>query len=273
MDSPSSSPDGFGGAILRGGGATAPRGGAEPRARRGAPGDPPALRIEGLSSGYGDVPIVREVGFAVERGEVLAIMGRNGAGKTTLVDSIAGLLPVSAGSIDLEGRDVTSLDASARARLGLGYVPQGRGIFARLSVEENLRMGAAIGGRPERADLERAFEWFPILEERRRQRAGTLSGGEQQMLAIGRVMTGSPTLLVLDEPSEGIQPSIVQAIARVIARQNREAGLTVLLVEQNVDLVYLAADRCGVMNKGSVETWLAPDSLADPRTVRRYLAL
>ena len=265
MDSPSSSPEGFDGAALRGG--------AEPRARRGAPNAPPALRIEGVSSGYGGIPIVREVSFAVERGEVLAIMGRNGVGKTTLADSIAGLLPVSAGRIDLEGRDVTSLDASARARLGVGYVPQGRGIFARLSVEENLRMGSTIGGRPESADLERAFEWFPILEERRRQRAGTLSGGEQQMLAIGRVMAGSPVLLVLDEPSEGIQPSIVQMIARVITRHNREAGLTVLLVEQNVDLVYLAADRCGVMNKGSVETWLDPDSLADERTVRRYLAL
>lgn len=231
------------------------------------------LRIEGISSGYGGISIVREVSLAVERGEVLAVMGRNGAGKTTLVDSVAGLLPVSAGSIDLEGHDVTSLDASARARLGLGYVPQGRGIFARLSVEENLRMGSTIGGRPERADIERAFDWFPILKERRRQRAGTLSGGEQQMLAIGRVMAGSPTLLLLDEPSEGIQPSIVQMIAEVITRQNREAGLTVLLVEQNVDLVYLAADRCGVMNKGSIEAWFVPDSLTDPQTVRRYLAL
>ena len=249
------------------------RRGAAPRARGAAPGAGPALRVEGIASGYGGIPILRSASFEVERGEVLAVAGRNGAGKTTLVDTIAGLLPLSAGRIELDARDVTALDAAARARLGLAYVPQGRGIFARLSVEENLRMGSAIGGDPRNANLERAFEWFPILRERRRQRAGTLSGGEQQMLAIGRVMAGSPTLLVLDEPSEGIQPSIVHTIAEVITRQNREAGLTVLLVEQNVDLVYLTADRCAVMNKGAIETWLAPESLIDPQTARRYLAL
>ena len=256
---------------IDGGGAL--RSGAAPGVRGKARAADPVLRLEGIASGYGGIPIVRDLSLEVRLGEVLAVVGRNGAGKTTLVDTVGGLLPVSAGSIELHARDVTRLDAAARARRGLGYVPQGRGIFTRLSVEENLRMGAAIGGRPEGPHLERAFEWFPILEERRRQRAGTLSGGEQQMLSMGRVMAGSPTLLVLDEPSEGIQPSIVQLIAEVITRQNQEAGLTVLLVEQNVDLVYLTADRCVVMNKGRIETWLDPDSLNDPHTVRRYLAL
>ena len=237
------------------------------------PGGAAALKLTDVSAGYGGVPVLREVSLEVQYGEVLAIVGRNGVGKTTLAEAIAGLLRVHSGRIDLHGRDATASDARIRARAGLGYVPQGRGIFARLSVEENLRLGAMIGNRPDTADLDRAFEWFPILRRRRRQRAGTLSGGEQQMLAIGRALVGVPSLLVLDEPSEGIQPSVVQDIAEVISWQNREAGLTVLLVEQNIDLVRWAADRCAVMDKGRIVASLAPAGLADPATARRYLAI
>ncbi|MGI9414340.1 MAG: ABC transporter ATP-binding protein [Hyphomicrobiales bacterium] len=239
--------------------------------------DPPIgevmLQFEGVSSGHGGIPIVRDVTLDVRTGEVLAIVGRNGVGKTTFVDTVAGLLRASAGRIYFDGHEITARSASERARLGLGYVPQGRGNFARLTVEENLRMGELVGGDPNSADFERVYGWFPILRQRKRQRAGTLSGGEQQMLAVGRVLVGKPKLLVLDEPSEGIQPSIVQDIARIIRDQNETDGLTVLLVEQNIDLVFMTADRCVVMDKGTIATWLEPETLCDPAVVRQHLAI
>lgn len=231
------------------------------------------LHFENVSSGYGGIPIVRDVTLDVRAGEVLAIVGRNGVGKTTFVDTVAGLLHASTGRIFFDGREITARSASARARLGLGYVPQGRGNFTRLTVEENLRMGELVGGDPDNVDFEQVYRWFPILEQRRRQRAGTLSGGEQQMLAVGRALVGNPKLLVLDEPSEGIQPSIVQDIAQIICDQNEEIGLTVLLVEQNIDLVFMAADRCVVMDKGTIATWLEPEMLCDPVVVRQHLAI
>ena len=233
------------------------------------------LGLDAVTSGYGGIPIVREVSLEVGTGEIVAIVGRNGVGKTTLIDTIAGLLPVMSGGITFRGRDVTHADARARARSGMGYVPQGRGIFARLSVEENLRMGELVGagrGRAEAA-FERVYDWFPRLAERRRQRAGTLSGGEQQMLAIGRILVGQPSILLLDEPSEGIQPTIVALIADVITKLNREDALTVLLVEQNIDLVSATAHRCVVVDKGATAAVLAPEELADPEIARRYLAI
>ena len=231
------------------------------------------LGLDAVTSGYGGIPIVREVSLEVEAGEIVAIVGRNGVGKTTLIDTIAGLLPVMSGGITFRGRDVTHADARARARSGMGYVPQGRGIFARLSVEENLRMGEMVGGGRAEAAFERVYDWFPRLRERRRQRAGTLSGGEQQMLAIGRILVGRPSILLLDEPSEGIQPTIVALIADVITKLNREDALTVLLVEQNIDLVSATAHRCVVVDKGATAAVLAPEELADPEIARRYLAI
>ncbi len=231
------------------------------------------LGLEGVTSGYGGIPIVREVSLEVENGEIVAIVGRNGVGKTTLIETVAGLLPVMEGGITFRGQDVTRADARDRARLGMGYVPQGRGIFSRLSVEENLRMGELVGGGRAEAAFERVYEWFPRLRERRRQRAGTLSGGEQQMLAIGRILVGQPSILLLDEPSEGIQPTIVEQIADVIATLNRDNALTVLLVEQNIDLVCATAHRCIVVDKGATAATLTPDELADPEVARRYLAI
>lgn len=231
------------------------------------------LSLDSVSSGYGGIPILRDVTLAVEQGEVVAIVGRNGVGKSTLVQTIAGLIKGSGGRIAISGRDITDLDARGRARLGMGYVPQGRGIFTRLTVAENLQMGELVGASNERHDYERVYDWFPILKERRRQRAGTLSGGEQQMLAIGRVLIGNPVLLLLDEPSEGIQPSIVEQIAEVALTLNEAHGLTILLVEQNLDLVFMTADRCVVMDKGTIIDTLSPETLSDPETARRYLAI
>ena len=231
------------------------------------------LALDAVTSGYGGIPIVREVSLEVGTGEIVAIVGRNGVGKTTLIETIAGLLPVMGGGITFRGKDVTRSDARGRARLGMGYVPQGRGIFSRLSVEENLRMGELVGGGRAAAAFGRVYEWFPHLAERRRQRAGTLSGGEQQMLAIGRILVGQPSILLLDEPSEGIQPTIVEQIADVIAELNRDDALTVLLVEQNIDLVCAIAQRCIVVDKGATAATLSPDELADPEVARQYLAI
>jgi branched-chain amino acid transport system ATP-binding protein len=235
---------------------------------------PPLLQLDSVSSGYGGIPIVRDMTFMLQTGQVLAIIGRNGVGKTTLVKTIAGILKVIKGTIVFGGESVTHYDSLAMARRGIGYVPQGRGIFARLTVDENLRVGETVGSSTAlNGHYERVYDWFPRLKERRRQRAGTLSGGEQQMLAIGRVMVGNPTMLLLDEPSEGIQPNIVEQIAEVIIDQNTKVGLSTLLVEQNIGFVQLAARRCLVMDKGTVVASLTSDQLGDSEVASRYLAI
>jgi branched-chain amino acid transport system ATP-binding protein len=231
------------------------------------------LSLDNINSGYGGIPIVRNVDLGVAEGEVVALVGRNGVGKTTLIHTVIGLVPLSAGHISFNGSDISTMDASQRARQGIGLVPQGRGIFTRLTVVENLMMGETIGDLSTHRDYERVFEWFPILKQRRGQKAGTLSGGEQQMVAIGRILIGNPKLLLLDEPSEGIQPSIVEQIAEIICDLNEVQELTVLLVEQNLDLVHMTADRCMVMDNGTITDTLTPESLADPETAKRYLAI
>jgi branched-chain amino acid transport system ATP-binding protein len=231
------------------------------------------LALESLKSGYDDVPILRDLSLAVETGASIAIVGRNGVGKTTLVKTIVGLIRTTGGRIVFDGHDVTGLEAQQRTRLGIGYVPQGRGIFARLTVWENLCMGELVGPRRDRYEYERIYDLFPILKARRTQKAGTLSGGEQQMLAIGRILLGRPSLLVLDEPSEGVQPSIVEQIATVLAQQHAENGLTILLVEQNLDVVYMVSEHCIVMEKGAIIAHHSPEELADPELARRYLAI
>lgn len=232
------------------------------------------LRLESVTSGYGGIPINRAVSLEVRPAEIVALVGRNGVGKTTLVKTVVGLVAPTSGRIVFAGSDVTRTDASERAIAGIGYVPQGRGIFGRLTVEENLVMGDRIGrGQGGGRAMDRVLEWFPVLGERRRQRGGTLSGGQQQMLAIGRVLVGEPRLMILDEPSEGIQPNIVQRIGEIIRRLNAEQGLTTLLVEQNIDLVLACAHRCLVMDKGSIVAELTTADLANPQTARRYLAI
>lgn len=231
------------------------------------------LALEDLSSGYGGIPIVRRMSFSVGTGEAVAIVGRNGVGKTTLVRTIARLRPIMNGTIKFKAKDIAGVDPSGVARMGLGYAPQGRGIFSRLTVAENLRMGQSVGhGKPPYHD-ERVFEWFPVLKRRLKQLAGTLSGGEQQMLSIGRLLVGNPDFLLLDEPSEGVQPSIVEAIAEVVVRHSETTGMAVLLVEQNLDLVSMIAERCLVMENGAVTATLSPDDLLDPAVAQKYLAV
>jgi urea ABC transporter ATP-binding protein UrtE len=230
------------------------------------------LTVEGLRSGYGGKPVLQGVDLSVRDREVTAVIGRNGVGKSTLMKAVIGLLPTTDGAIRFNGADIGAETPHVRARRGIGYVPQGRDVFPRMSVEENLRVGLSISGA-RTADFEPVYAYFPILKERRRQTAGTLSGGQQQQLAIGRVLVGQPTLLLLDEPSEGIQPSIVQDIARIVVELNQKTGLTVVLVEQNIDMIRAMAQRCYVMDKGRVVAELTPAMLDDSAVVRRYLAV
>lgn len=230
------------------------------------------LTIDGLRSGYGGKPVLQGVDLSVRDREVTAVIGRNGVGKSTLMKAVIGLLRTTDGTIQFNGADIGAETPHVRARRGIGYVPQGRDVFPRMSVEENLRVGLSISGA-RTADFEPVYAYFPILKERRRQAAGTLSGGQQQQLAIGRVLVGQPTLLLLDEPSEGIQPSIVQDIARIVVELNRKTGLTVVLVEQNIDMIRAMAQRCFVMDKGRVVAELMPAMLDDGAVVRRYLAV
>jgi len=233
--------------------------------------EPPLLSVHGLRCGYGGKPVLQGVDLDVRAGEIVAVIGRNGVGKSTLIKALMGLLPADAGSIHFRGAQINAVAAHRRARLGIGYVPQGRDVFPRLSVEENLCVGGSISGGL--AGYEPAYRNFPVLRERRRQAAGTMSGGQQQQLAIGRVLVGRPALMLLDEPSEGIQPSIVQDIARIGIELNRQDGLTIVLVEQNIDMIRAMAQRCYVMDKGRIVAVLTPEMLDDRDTVRRYLAV
>jgi urea transport system ATP-binding protein len=234
----------------------------------------PLLEVHELRAGYGATPILQGVEFSMGKGEIVAIIGRNGVGKTTLMKCLIGLLPATAGTILYDRGDITAEDANVRARRGIGYIPQGRGIFPRLTVAENLIMGEMIGtangGKKLRELVDR---YFPILGSRSSQRAGTMSGGEQQQLAIGRALIGNPDLVLLDEPSEGIQPSIVQQIAENIKKLNAEIGLTVLFVEQNIDMIMSMAQRCYVMDKGAIVDQVAPHDLGNDKVMRKYLAI
>jgi branched-chain amino acid transport system ATP-binding protein len=231
------------------------------------------LSLHDLTAGYGQTRILRSVSIAVERREIVAVIGRNGVGKSTLMKAIMGLVRCMDGSIRFNGEDITSRKTHLRARGGIGYIPQGRGIFPDLTVAENLSVGELINAQAGGKSADLAYDYFPRLKERRRQRAGTLSGGEQSMLAIGRVLVGKPELLVLDEPSEGVQPNIIAQIGDNLLQINRDLGLTVLFVEQNVDLIRRLAQRCYVIDKGSVVARVGPDQLADDDALHKYLAI
>jgi urea transport system ATP-binding protein len=209
------------------------------------------LSVSNLNQYYGGSHILRDLAFEVPSGKVTALLGRNGVGKTTLLRTLMGLLPAATGSVVFGALDLTRVAPYQRARAGIGYVPQGREIFPRLTVEENLKMGLAT--RPRGAGVpERVFELFPVLKQMLRRRGGDLSGGQQQQLAIGRALAMGPTLLVLDEPTEGIQPSIIKDIERVIRALAQTGEMAILLVEQYYDFARSLADQYLVMERGEI---------------------
>jgi branched-chain amino acid transport system ATP-binding protein len=230
------------------------------------------LDIRGLEVRYGGIRAVKGIDLEIAAGELVCLIGANGAGKSSTLRAVSGLAPAAPGSIRFDGRDLAGVPAYARARAGLVMVPEGRGVFAQLSVEENLAMGAyARSDSGVASDRERVFELFPRLAERCRQTAGTLSGGEQQMLAIGRALMSRPKLLALDEPSMGLAPIAAQKILQVI-RDINSTGVTVLLVEQNARSALALSHRAYVMESGQITlSGEARALLADPRVREAYL--
>jgi urea transport system ATP-binding protein len=209
------------------------------------------LKVEGLNQFYGGSHILRNLGFDAQVGEVTVVLGRNGVGKTTLLKCLMGVVPVKTGTITLDGKDITRAPSYDRVRAGIGYVPQGRDIFGRLTVDENLRMGLATkpGGTPIPSEL---FELFPVLKQMIHRRGGDLSGGQQQQLAIARALAAGPKLLILDEPTEGIQPSIIKDIGRVIRMLADRKTMAIVLVEQFYDFAAELADQYLVMERGEI---------------------
>jgi branched-chain amino acid transport system ATP-binding protein len=234
------------------------------------------LSIENLSAGYSAIPVLKDVSIKVVTGQFVAIVGPNGAGKTTLFKTISGIVRPSAGSITFEGVDLLSIPASQRAHLGIAHVPEGRQVFPSLTVMENLEVGATTeaGRRGWKQNIERIFEWLPVLAERRDQFAGTMSGGQQQMLAIGRGLASSPKLLMLDEPSMGLAPTIADFIFERLIEIRQQSGLTVLLVEQRVAEALESADHGYVLEAGRVVLQGNNQTLrADDRVRRAYLGM
>ena len=231
------------------------------------------LQVNQLNQYYGAAHTLRGVSINVEKGQCLSLLGRNGVGKTTLLKCLMGVLPVANGSVMLEGVDITKLKPHQRAALGIAYVPQGREIFARLTVEENLLMGmATLPGKKASRIKGEVFELFPVLKEMLQRRGGDLSGGQQQQLAIARALLAEPKLIILDEPTEGIQPSIIKDIGRVIRLLRERGDMGILLCEQYFDFARELADNFVVMSRGEVVA-AGNQSEMDNENVKKHLAV
>ena len=231
------------------------------------------LEVRDLVTAYGLGPVIHGVSLGVEAGEAVCLLGRNGAGKTTTLRSIIGLTPPRSGRIEFKGEEITGRQPFEVARLGIGYVPDDRRVFAELTVEENLEIVRRVTGRKGRWTIERVYGLFPVLTELRLKHGAGLSGGEQKMLAIGRALMGNPTLLALDEPSEGLSPLMVEALIKAI-HQIREEGVTLLAADQNVKFARRIADRGYIMEKGEIRFSGRLEELwANEQVIRRYLAV
>ena len=231
------------------------------------------LQVDQLNQYYGSSHTLRGISLSVKKGECLALLGRNGVGKTTLLKCMMGVLPVASGSVMLEGKNITRLTPHERARLGIAYVPQGREIFARLTVEENLLMGMATkSGKKASIIKGEVYELFPVLKEMLQRRGGDLSGGQQQQLAIARALLAEPKLIIFDEPTEGIQPSIIKDIARVISLLRERGDMGIVLCEQYFDFARALADKFVVLSRGEVVASGTQDAM-DGDDIRKHLAV
>jgi branched-chain amino acid transport system ATP-binding protein len=231
------------------------------------------LDVQGLKTAYGRIPILNGISFAVREGEFVGILGHNGMGKTTLLKALMGFLPATGGRVHFADSDITAAEPYRRARLGLGYVPQGREIFPALTVHENLRMGCSKHAGDEQDTIGAVLEEFPRLKRLLDRAGGALSGGEQQLLALARCLCGRPRLILLDEPTEGIQPSIIDEIVEVLQRLRDESGLTMILVEQNLDFIAALSRRILIIQKGTITRELRPDDLADASLVGEFIGI
>jgi branched-chain amino acid transport system ATP-binding protein len=232
------------------------------------------LDVQGLRTGYGRIPILNGIGFMVDEGEFIGILGHNGMGKTTLLRALMGFLPATSGRVQFAGQDVTALEPYRRARLGLAYVPQGRDIFPGLSVYDNLRMGCTKApNRSESDTIAVVLEEFPRLKTLLDRSGGALSGGEQQLLAIARCLCGGPRVVLLDEPTEGIQPSIIDEIVETLQRLKDNSGLTMILVEQNLDFIAALSQRILVIQKGRITQEVKPDDLHQASLVGEFIGI
>ena len=231
------------------------------------------LEVSELAAGYGRIPILGGVSFSVARGEFVGILGHNGMGKTTLLRALMGYIPATAGRVVLEDADITRAEPYRRARAGMGYVPQGRDIFPGLSVRDNLRMGAVGRPKDEDAAIGSALETFPRLKPLIDRPGGALSGGEQQLLAIARCLAGNPRLILLDEPTEGIQPSIIDEIAETLLGLRSNGGLTMILVEQNLDFIATLSERVLIIQKGVIVHSAEPGELHGHGLVNEFIGV
>lgn len=231
------------------------------------------LEVRGLSSGYGKSTVCSGIDLEIGEGERVCLLGRNGVGKTTLLKTIMGIIPPFAGRCAVKGKNVTGLPPYRIARNGVGYVPQGRGIFGRLTVRDNIVLGGALNKKGVGEIGDEVLDYFPVLRERMGQKAGTLSGGEQQMLSVARALIGRPSLLLLDEPSEGLQPNIVQLLRKIIKKISADLGLAILLVEQNLDFALDTTERGYVVEKGSIVEKGDVGRLRNDAVVQEYLGI
>jgi branched-chain amino acid transport system ATP-binding protein len=231
------------------------------------------LDVQGLKTAYGRIPILNGISFAVREGEFVGILGHNGMGKTTLLKALMGFLPATGGRVHFADGDITAAEPYRRARLGLGYVPQGREIFPALTVYDNLRMGCTKEAGDEHATIAKVLEEFPRLKRLIDRAGGALSGGEQQLLAIARCLCGKPRLVLLDEPTEGIQPSIVDEIVETLQQLRDNSGLTMILVEQKLDFIAALSQRILIIQKGAITREVQPDDLHDASLVGEFIGI
>jgi branched-chain amino acid transport system ATP-binding protein len=231
------------------------------------------LEVKKLVSGYGRMPILHELSLSVDDGEFVGILGHNGMGKTTLLRTLVGHIRPTSGSIALNGKDITELPPHRRARLCLGYVPQGREIFPALTVRENLLMGALAGAGGQGRIVDEVLEDFPRLRPLLDRNGGALSGGEQQLLAMARCLCGKPRIMLLDEPTEGIQPSIIDEIADLLIALRRRTQLSIVLVEQNLEFIKVLSDRVLLMHRGTITQTITPAELENPEIVNEFVGM